>query len=98
MKQLTLTPAALADLEEVWHYTAERWSDEQAERYTGAIANACQDIADQRRTGRSIDDIRRGYFKLAIGKHLVIYRLTSDGAVDIVRILHQRMDVVDHLQ
>lgn len=98
MKRFTLTPAARTDLDEIWCYTSDRWSEEQAERYTGEIVEACHDLAGRRRQGRSIDDIRRGYFKLAVGSHLLVYRLTQDGNFDIVRILHQRMDVVDRLQ
>jgi len=98
MKRFTLTPAARADLAEIWRYTADRWSEEQAERYTSEIIDACDDLAAHRRRGRSIDDVRRGYFKLAVGTHFLIHRLTPGDNVDIVRILHQRMDVADRLQ
>jgi toxin ParE1/3/4 len=93
-----LSPAARADLAGIWRYTAQRWDQDQAERYTGEIVNACSSLADGRRQGRTIDDIRKGYFKLAVGSHFLIYRLTSDGMFDIVRILHQRMDIPERLQ
>ncbi|WP_307777811.1 MULTISPECIES: type II toxin-antitoxin system RelE/ParE family toxin [Rhizobium] len=41
-------------------------------------------------------DIRDGYFKYAVGSH-VIYYLLRDGEVAIIRILHRRMDVGRHL-
>lgn len=98
MKIFLLSPAARADLADIWRYTAQRWDQDQAERYTGEIINACRELADARRQGRAIDDVRKGYFKSAVGSHFLIYRLTSDGTFDIVRILHQRMDIPERLQ
>lgn len=98
MKEFRLSPAARDDLGEIWNYTASRWSVEQAERYIRAIAEACQDLADRKKEGRAIDDIRAGYYKLAVGSHFLFYRFTGDGMVDIVRVLHQRMDIPERLQ
>jgi hypothetical protein len=41
--------------------------------------------------GRDCSHIRDGYRKYASGSHVLFYRLADDG-VDIVRILHERMD------
>jgi toxin ParE1/3/4 len=94
---LLLTPAARADLEGIWRYTAKHWSDDQAEHYTSEIVAACQALAAGIRKGRAIDDIYRGYLKLPAGSHVIFYRLSARGAVEVIRILHQRMDVSTHL-
>ncbi len=39
------------------------------------------------------DHIRPGYRYLPEGAHLIFYRVTRDGTVDIVRIVHKRMRV-----
>lgn len=62
MSGFVLSPAARADLDEIWEYT-ERWSTDQAERYIRAIVDACQALADGRREGAGVDHIRKGYFK-----------------------------------
>jgi len=49
------------------------------------------------RIGRACDEIRPGYRKLAAGSHTLHYRVTAEGVVDVVRALHQRMDVDSHL-
>jgi len=98
MKGFVLSPAARADLDGIWDYTAERWNVEQAERYVRDIVDACQALADERRAGRIIPEIRKGYYKLAVRSHFVFYRLTDVGFVDVVRILHQRMDIPQRLQ
>ena len=92
-----LSPAAQADLSEIWDYTVRRWSQAQAERYILAIRDSCKALADGTRRGRSIDDIRAGYLKLPVGSHFLFYRITDSGQIDVVRILHQRMDVAAHL-
>ncbi|MBV8614649.1 MAG: type II toxin-antitoxin system RelE/ParE family toxin [Acetobacteraceae bacterium] len=62
------------------------------------IRDACQALADGSRQGRPIDAIRPGYRKLAVASHLLLfYRVTVAGVIDVVRILHQRMDAAAHL-
>jgi toxin ParE1/3/4 len=90
-----LSPLAEADLEDIWLYTVETWSIEQAERYHAQMVAAFEGPANGRKKGRSTD-IREGYFKYAIGSHFVFYR-HADAGIDIIRILHQRMDVTLHL-
>jgi toxin ParE1/3/4 len=97
MRACLLTPAARNDLAEIWDYTAARWSIDQAERYIRAIAAACQDVADERKQGRPVPEIREGYFQLAVGSHFLFYRLTAGNDIEVVRILHQRMDVPQRL-
>ncbi len=97
MKGLLLSPAARADLEEIWDYTARTWGKAQAERYILEIREACESLARGTRQGRPIDDIRPGYHKLAVRSHFLFYRLTDAGQIDIVRILHRKMDVPGRL-
>ena len=40
MAGYALSPAAQADLSEIWDYTAEHWGEAQAERYTRRIRDA----------------------------------------------------------
>jgi toxin ParE1/3/4 len=98
MKGYVLSPAAQADLGEIWDYSARNWGAEQADRYIFAIRSACEALADGSRRGRAIDDIRPGYRKLAVASHFLFYRITGAGMIDVIRILHQRMDVVSRLQ
>lgn len=91
-----LTPAAQRDLSSTWDYTAERWDVRQAETYVMEIRAAIERVADNPHRGRACDEIRGGYWRYSIGSHLVFYRERSAG-VDVVRILHQRLDPTRHL-
>lgn len=90
-----LSPLAEADLEHIWSYTAGRWSPSQAEIYHDGIIAALEALAKGRRRGRPVA-FRPGYLKLSVGAHLVFYRQTKTG-IDVIRFLHQRMDVESHL-
>jgi toxin ParE1/3/4 len=90
-----LTPLARADLENIWNYTADTWSPEQADKYISEFVTAFAAIAAGERKGRLIPE-RAGYLKYAVGSHLVFYR-EGEATIDVVRVLHQRMDVERHL-
>jgi toxin ParE1/3/4 len=93
-----LSPAAVADLEQIWEYTARNWGEDQAARYTIGIRDACRALAEGHRQGRPIDDIRPGYRKLTVRSHVLFYRVTDAGLIEVIRILHQHMDVAAHLR
>lgn len=95
MTSYRLSPLAEDDLEEIWIFTAGRWSVSQADHYHADIIDALEKLASGERKGRNTD-VRPGYLKYAIGRHFVFYRATSSG-IDVIRILHQSMDVEQHL-
>lgn len=97
MGKFLLSPAAQADLEDIWDYTAQRWDAEQAVHYLRELQRAIERAAENPAIGRACDEIRAGYFRLATGSHVLFYRVTAEGLIDIVRVLHQRMDVDRHL-
>ncbi|HEX4769133.1 MAG TPA: type II toxin-antitoxin system RelE/ParE family toxin [Lichenihabitans sp.] len=80
---------------EIWDYSAVRWGDAHAERYVRRIETTMAALAADPRLGRSCDQIRAGYFKYPAGSHVIFYRL-ADVGIDVVRILHQGMDVDRH--
>lgn len=96
MTRYVLSPRARADIEEIWKYTVKRWNLEQAERYIRMIQAEIERVASDPSRGRPCHEIREGYRKSPAGSHTLFYRVTDRG-VDIVRILHQRMDFERHL-
>jgi toxin ParE1/3/4 len=92
-----LSPAAQADLEQTWDYTHDRWGVDQAEEYLRELQHAIDRAAANPRIGRACNEIRPGYRKLAAGSHTLFYRVTAEDVIDVVRVLHQRMDVDRHL-
>lgn len=96
MTGYVLSPRAKADLDDIWEFTEATWNADQAEKYLRDIGQAFNTIAADPRRGQDAGDIRAGYRKYATGSHVIFYRVVDD-RVDVVRILHARMDFGRHL-
>ena len=96
MAQYRLSPAAIKDLESIWQYTQQHWGVGQAQIYFETLVSAFESIAQTPNTSPACDHIRAGYRRQLIEKHVIYFRITSDG-VDVIRILHVRMDAPQHV-
>jgi toxin ParE1/3/4 len=93
MIRYKLTKEAVRDLEDIWSYTFEKWSVEQADRYYHLIIDEIGFIASNPHLGKSRDYIIKGYRSSNVKSHIVFYKMLNDDKVLIVRILHQSMDI-----
>jgi len=96
MRTLKLTDFSQTDLEQIADYTKTEWGQSQADFYLEQLEKAFYSLLDNPHLGKSRDDIKAGYRSLLVEKHLVFYRL-ADEQLEIMRILHCRMDVIQHL-
>ena len=96
MAEYRLTPAAEHDLEAIWVYTTQRWCIEQASDYLDGMTAAFDDLARTSGTAPACEQIRPGYRRRKVGRHMIYFRITPYG-IAIVRILHDRMDAARHL-
>ncbi len=92
-----LSPKARADLGRIWDDSAERWGKDQADRYIRLLAASFARLAEGSARGREADEIRKGYLRLSVGSHILFYRRGAEGGIEVIRILHQRMDFKRHL-
>lgn len=95
--RVRLSAAARRDLSGIWTYSAKRWDEAQADRYVRLFADSFDGLASGTLKGRSAEEIRTGYFKLGVGSHFVFYRMGAANVIEVVRILHQRMDIDRHI-
>ncbi|ADF51781.1 MAG: type II toxin-antitoxin system RelE/ParE family toxin [Zunongwangia sp.] len=93
MVKYELTNKAVADLNEIWEYTLENWSENQADRYYDMLLGICQDIADNPELGKNYDGIKSDLFGLKANQHVIFYRKSEVNPIEITRILHERMDL-----
>jgi len=96
MSGYVLSPRAKADLDDIWDYTERNWGAEQAKAYIRLIGAAIRTVAASPARGKACDHIQEGYRKYPAGSHVVFFRL-ADGGINVVRILHRRMDFDRHL-
>jgi toxin ParE1/3/4 len=97
MGSFILTRKAKADMLSIGRYTRRQWGKTQQRRYLSQLDAAFHDLADKPEIGRASNDIREGYYKYGVGKHLIFYRHKGTDQIEIVRILHGRMDIDQHL-
>lgn len=93
MSAFVLTNAAKADLKEIGCYTQDTWGVAQRNRYLAMLDESFHKLSGNPLMGRDCSDIRPGYRKHHVGKHLVFYRELETSQIEIVRILHERMDM-----
>ena len=91
------SPAARSDLRSIWRYTARNWTISQADEYLAAIRAECDRAASGFISGRSAEQYRVGYMMISVGSHFVFYKQAVDGGIDVIRVLHQRMDLLSRL-
>jgi toxin ParE1/3/4 len=98
IQQYRISEKAIEDLEKIWIYTFKKWSKEQADRYHKLIIDEIEFIANNFNLIQEIDYIRIGYRMSKVKSHLVFCKASDDGTIDIVRILHQKMDIENRLK
>jgi toxin ParE1/3/4 len=93
MARFSLTKRAMADLVDNGRYTQEHWGLDQRNKYLTMLDSCFLDLAEKPAKGRDCSDIRHGYRKKNIGSHVVFYRQKQSDEIEIVRVLHGRMDL-----
>ncbi len=96
MHKYRLTPLAKSDLIDIWNYTVETWSEKQAEEYLQDIESKLIHLSDNPRLGKHRPEIVHGYYSFPVRKHIIFY-LISDSYIDIIGILHGKMDIDKNL-
>ena len=94
MKVIAFSPAAEADIGEIWDYSADRWGPDQADSYTDTIRDACYALARGAKQGHP--SVLPNLQKYLCGSH-VVYFLDYPDHLDVIRVLHQRQDAEWHL-
>lgn len=94
MKQakFRISARAIADLEGIWEYTFLNWSKEEADRYHKLIINEIEFIVENKNSGRPMDHVKNGYLVTYVKSHMIFFK-RSERTVEVIRILHQRMDI-----
>ncbi len=86
------------DLQNIWLYTLENWSREQANRYVDLILDEIEYLCVKPKSGADYSHLRKGYFRLKIKSHYVFYKINSKkNLIEVVRVLHQMMDIENQL-
>ena len=93
MAIFTVTEATKNDLKNIARFTQKRWELEQRNKYLKTLDDSFHQLASNPATGRACNEIKVGYYKFPTGSHMIFYRKKVDLKMQIVRSLHESMDV-----
>ena len=113
MARFRLARPAQIDLANILATSTERWGAEGRQRYAAVLAAAMRQVADQPEgpLTKKRPELRSGIrsFHVRYARrtaedatvrrpaHVLYYRVAADGVIEIVRVLHERMDPGRHL-
>jgi len=94
-----LSGRAEADLTEIWFYSAEQWSLEQADQYIDALVSRFEWLCANPSLWKARPDIADGLYSYQQQSHLIYFRINqvAPQVIEIVRVLHGRMDPSKHV-
>jgi len=100
-----LSAATDADFQSILLWTENRFGEEQAHIYAEALRAtfACLSEGPSAPGARSRPEIAEGIHSLHVARmrrrarHLVLFRVTGNEQIEIIRILHDGMDLARHL-
>lgn len=97
MAKYRLTKKAVEDLTEIWNYTFDNWSANQADAYYQMLIENFNGIAYNPNLGKNYGGIIKNLFGFKAGRHIIFYRNIQNEEVEITRILHEHMDLKNRI-
>lgn len=93
-----ISKQAEIDLENIWLYTFEEWSLKQADYYLDLILDEIEYISENPKSAKDYNELRKGYFRSRVKSHFIFYQVNlKEEIVEIIRILHDQMDIETHI-
>jgi toxin ParE1/3/4 len=98
MVEIVISEKAVEDLNNIWIYTAETWSVEQANRYYNLIMDEIEFLSKNFNTTIDFGSTRKGYRYSKVKSHLIFLRQMNSTEIEVVRILHEKMDIRNRMK
>ncbi len=97
MSRLLKQAQAEQDLLEIWLYTFNEWGASQADTYLDKLIEAMQLLSKQPLICRERPEFTPTVRIHHHARHLIVYLVVDEG-INIVRVLHESMDVAGQLE
>ncbi len=97
MANYIISRKAIDDLSDIWKYTFDKWSVKQADQYYNQIIKAFESLSINPSLGKiyfQSDVLIKGY---KVRRHIIFYCFSKENNLLIIRILHEKMDVKNHI-
>lgn len=98
MPKYHLTNKAVDDLSDIWDYTYDVWSENQADKYYYELLVDCKELSGNYILGKNYIEIEKDIFGYLSGQHIIFYRIINEKEIEIIRFLHASMDLKNRIQ
>lgn len=95
-RKIALRPAARADLKGISIYSKQNWGRQTAQEYVSRLIRSLEKLDDLEPLVKDAGIGRPGLKKLLVGSHILFFHIGRD-KIEVVRILHGKMDPNRHL-
>ena len=97
MARYKFTNKAVDDITNIWNYTFDNWSENQADIYYNMLLENCKEVANSPGLGKNYSGITENLLGFKAGRHIIFYRKLDQNEVEITRILHEQMDLKNRI-
>lgn len=98
MAEYFLTNKAVEDLENIYEYTFNFWSESQADKYYLELIDFCQLLAKNPKIGKSYPEIEIDLLGFVANQHLIFFKILDPEEIKIIRILGAEMDLKNRMK
>ena len=97
MAKYRLTNRAVVDLTQIWNYTFDKWSANQADSYYKMLLDNFDELAVDPNLGKEYHSVTVNLLGFKAGRHIIFYHKIEGNQIEIIRILHEQMDLKSRL-
>ncbi|SDF52568.1 type II toxin-antitoxin system RelE/ParE family toxin [Epilithonimonas hungarica] len=98
MAKYLFTKKAVDDLSEIYEYTYEFWSENQADKYYGEVISFCEMLSENPNIGKNYSEIASDIFGFVANRHIIFYRILNINEIEITRIIGSDMDLKSRMK
>ena len=98
MGRYKFTNKAVEDLTNIWNYTVIEWSESHTDIYYEMLIDSCEEAAKKPVLGKDYSNITEFLLGIKSGRHIIFYQKKAEGQIEIIRILHEQMDLKNSLK
>jgi toxin ParE1/3/4 len=92
-----ITEAAYQDLNDIWVYTFQEWSENQADKYFESIIQAIEFFSENKEKAKKLKNQKSEFYYFKALSHYVFFKYGND-QIEVIRILHKMMDFPKNLE
>lgn len=97
MAKYKLTNKAVEDLSNIWDYTYEEWSENQAAKYYFELVEGFEFLAENPNVGKNYEVIDLNIFGFPVNMHIIFFQKINTNEILVVRILHGSSDLKNRI-